>query len=355
MTRHWQYLCVLLLVGALANCAHGQAETARAEMVVIGALRPPGVVAAKVAGEPIDSGEVNRLIKQTLRGRAASKAAIPGLEAQALEQVINRRLVKLYLADQKKIVVTDAEIDKSLAEKQKALRKSESDLADLRGEANLTTAAFRDETEWEVKWTKYLQSLLTDQLMEKYFEHHRQEYDGTEMRFAHIVLRPNGTLDPEETDALVARADRIRDEIIGGLTTFEDAAKKYSSGPSREKGGDIGFIPRHGVMPEDFSKAAFGLKKGELSVATASHLGVHLILCIDIRPGTKTWRDVRREMQPAVMSELFSQVAALMRSKTEIEYTGATAHLDPETREVVQATGDADAPEADEKKADAKK
>ncbi len=292
--------------------AYAQAETARAELVAVNALPSPGIVAATVGGKTIDTAEVNRLVKQTLRGRPASKAALPGLEAQALETLINRRCVEALL-DKQKITATEDEIDKSLVERQKSLRKRDSDLADVRGRMGMTEEAFRGEVKWELRWAKFVHKALTDKSLEAYFDVHRNEYDGTELRIAHIVLRPDGALDPEETDRLMQQAERIANEIVGELTTFEEAAKKYSSGPSRQNGGDIGFITRNGVMPEEFSAAAFKLKKGELSKPVQSHLGVHLIACTDVKPGKKTWRDVRREIVPAATQEMFKQLAASMR------------------------------------------
>jgi parvulin-like peptidyl-prolyl isomerase len=317
--------------------ARGQAEKVRAELVAIGALKAPGIVAANVDGKPIDVAEVNRLVKLTLRNRPASKAALPGLEAQALEQVIHRRLVNLFL-DSKKVTVTDAEIDKVIADREKQYKKQDADLADVRAQSGLTQATYRDEVEWELRWGKYLRGLLTDEKVEKFFEAHRQEYDGTELRVSHILLRPDGPLTPEQIDVLVARAETIRDEILGGLTEFEEAAKKYSSGPSRQHGGDIGYISRHGIMPEDFTQAAFELEKDEISAPVLSRLGVHLIQCTEIRPGKKTWRDVRKELQPAVMQETFEKVAEQMRKTATIEYTGDVAHLNVETGEVVRPT-----------------
>ena len=256
------------------------------------ALKPPGIVAATVAGEPIDVAEVNRLVKISLRGRPVSKAALAGLEAQALEQIINRRLVMKHLED-KNIKITDEALDDAIRERQKAAQSQNGDLADDLGRSGLTLKAYRDEVEWEMRWGKYLQSQITDEVLQKFFEARHQEFDGTELRLSQILLRPNGRLDPEQLDALMARAQTIRDEVLGELTTFADAARKYSSAPSRKKGGDIGFIPRHGVMPEDFTDAAFALEKGQISNPIVTHLGVHLIECTDIRPGKKTWRDVR--------------------------------------------------------------
>ena len=245
----------------------------------------------------------------------------------------------MYL-DKKNVTVPDAEIDKILADREKQFKKQESDLADLRGQTGLTRAAYREEVKWEQRWAKYLRSVLTEEKMEEYFNEHRQEYDGTELRVAHILLRPDGPMTPEQVDVLLARGDTVRDEILGGLTDFEAAAKKYSSGPSRQKGGDIGYIARHGLMPEEFSKAAFSLAKDEISPPVLTRLGVHLIQCTDVRPGKKTWRDVRKEIQPALMQAAFQQLAIEVRRSAKIKYTGEIAHLDPETGEVIKAKED---------------
>ncbi len=352
MTKPRWFLLFVVPMVALPAIVRGQADVARAELVAVSALKPPGTVVAKVDGKPIDVAAVNRIVKMALHGRPVSKAALPGLEAQALSQVINRRLAALYL-DSQKIAVTDAEVDKSLAEREKETRKQGGDLGSIRAQSGLTKAAFRDEIEWELRWAKFLRGVLNDERMEQYFEAHRQQFDGTELRVSHILLRPDGALTPEEVDSLTARADSIRDEIIGELTTFDDAAKKYSSGPSREKGGDIGFISRHGVMPEEFAKEAFTLKKDEISTPVATHLGVHLIKCTEVRPGKNTWRDVRKELQPAATNSVFQQIAAGMREKVEIEYTGAIAHIDRETGELVEATdATADTDSADNDRAD---
>jgi parvulin-like peptidyl-prolyl isomerase len=334
------FVMLVLTLLASPRMVRAQAETARAELIAVAALPPPGIVAATVAGKPIDSSDVNRLVKQTLRGRPASKAALAGLEAQALETLINRRVVEAFL-DKQKVTVTEEDVDKALAEREKSLRKSNSDLTEIRAQSGTTADQMRDEIRWELRWGKFLRQALTDQSLEKYFEIHRQEFDGTELRVAHIVLRPDGNLDPEEVDRLTAQAERIRNEIIGELTTFEDAAKKYSSGPSRQKGGDLGFIKRHGVMPEEFADAAFKLQKGEISKPITTHLGVHLIACTDIQPGKKTLNDVRREILPGARAEVFKQIGAAARGTTEVEYSDAFPHLNPADGELINAV-DAD-------------
>jgi len=129
--------------------------------------------------------------------------------------------------------------------------------------------------------------------------------------------------DADETAIAVAkdRAAKLRGEIASGKTSFADAAKRHSDAPSREAGGDIGWIERHRPMPEDFSRAAFALKKNEVSEPLVSTFGVHLITVTDAKPGAKTWQEVEGELRPAVTVYLFRWIADKERAGAKIEYT----------------------------------
>ena len=125
---------------------------------------------------------------------------------------------------------------------------------------------------------------------------------------------------------------------MGSKLTFADAAKRFSAGPSREQGGDLGFIPRRDRMVEAFSAALFSLKKDEISLPVVTFFGVHLIQCTDEKAGTKTWQDARVELAAAVVQDLFARLAAEERKQTPVEYTGAMPHLDAKTGQIVPAT-----------------
>ena len=72
------------------------------------------------------------------------------------------------------------------------------------------------------------------------------------------------------------KTQKIRQEIIDGLS-FSDAAKKYSQDPqSKNNGGDLGFVSR-GVFVSEFEKAAFTLEKNILSDPIKTKYGYHLI------------------------------------------------------------------------------
>lgn len=71
------------------------------------------------------------------------------------------------------------------------------------------------------------------------------------------------------------KALKIKSEIENGLA-FEEAAKKYSSCPSKKDGGNLGTFTRGQMVPE-FEDAAFKLKVGEIGGPVKTQFGYHLI------------------------------------------------------------------------------
>ena len=314
MNSHLRWLrqsCGVLAASLLiAATAVGQKRAADSE-----------AVAAKVADHAITVGEVSAAVRATFGDRSLDGAVQTQAEAQTLEQLINRRLVLLAL-DRARITASGEEI--AAAKKKLSGASSKPDGSQL-----------AEQADWQVRWNKYLGQQITDRRLEEFFDAHRRDFDGTEVRVGHILFQGDALGNPAVRRQLVERAAQLRREIVGGETTFAAAAEKYSAGPSRSSGGDLGFIPRHERMVESFSKAAFALGKGEISPAIVTPFGVHLIQCTDLRPGTKTWADVRSALAAAYAQDQFHKLADEMRPSVAIEYNPAVPHLDLKTGQIV--------------------
>ena len=90
----------------------------------------------------------------------------------------------------------------------------------------------------------------------------------------HILLEIN----PSESslEEALLKIEKIREEIIGGLS-FDSAAKKYSEDPgSKELGGNLGYVPR-GSFVQEFEQAAFTLDINKLSKPIQTKYGYHLM------------------------------------------------------------------------------
>jgi len=78
---------------------------------------------------------------------------------------------------------------------------------------------------------------------------------------------------------------------------FESAARKWSiDTDSGLKGGDIGYVRRHEILPE-LEQAVFAMKKGEISKAIRTGSGYHIIRVTDIRKGnTRPFAKVKAQV-----------------------------------------------------------
>src|SRR4030042_3051680 len=71
------------------------------------------------------------------------------------------------------------------------------------------------------------------------------------------------------------QAQKIKDELNGG-SDFKALAEKYSSCPSKKKGGDLGWFTRGQMVPE-FESAVIRMNVGETSEPVKTKFGYQII------------------------------------------------------------------------------
>ncbi|RME14625.1 MAG: hypothetical protein D6797_08400 [Bdellovibrio sp.] len=135
--------------------------------------------------------------------------------------------------------------------------------------------------------------------MEDYYKKHKVKYfQPEEVHARHILIKvKNG----DEKKAL-AKIKEIEAQLKKGAS-FKELAAKYSEGPTRKKGGDLGYFQKGKMVPE-FEKVAFSLPVGKVSGPVKTSFGYHLIKVEDKKKAhTKPFEEVRTE----VAKELFEK------------------------------------------------
>ena len=297
------------------------------------AALPQPPVAATVNGEPIYVAEA-----QAYFSRIAQKRRLPlqGQEknkAEVLKQLVQQRLVAKALQRDGNDVDEKA-IQKGVGNIEFQAKQQRLTLAEYLNKKGMGIEALRHEIYWNLAWNHYQERHLADAL-EGYFKAHHQQFDGTQLRVSHLVLRAKSY--QEKENQIVQRAEAIRQEIESGTITFEQGVEKYSVGPSRYQKGDLGFITRQGMMVEEFAKAAFALEPGEISKPVSTPYGTHLIRVTEVKPGAKQWTEVLDQIKTPASIDLFEKLAEQERASAQIEYTGKWPYFDPESEELISA------------------
>ncbi len=287
--------------------------------------KPSPAIAATVQGQPITIAQLNRELAIVVKDRKLDESQRAELQKQVLAHAVDRRLVLNWLVTSKQ-AASSQDVDLVLAKLQKKLDAEELKLPEFLKQQGQSAAEFRDQQLWELSWQRYLDRYLTEANLQKFFDTNRREFDGSELHVAHLLLAAPKNAAAADWEKLNTQAAAIRQEIVDQKITFAEAAKKHSNSPTATAGGDIGLIKRREPMPESFSAAAFKLQKGEVSPPVETAFGVHLITCLAVKPGTRTWQDSADELRPAIIRYLFRWIADKERITAKIEYTTNWPH-----------------------------
>lgn len=104
------------------------------------------------------------------------------------------------------------------------------------------------------------------------------------VRARHILLLVKPT-DPDSLKNAKRTAIDVALQRARAGEDFADLAQQLSEGPSRTRGGDLGYFTFSGMV-RPFAEVAFALKPGEISGVVQTSFGYHIIKSVDYREGT---------------------------------------------------------------------
>lgn len=106
---------------------------------------------------------------------------------------------------------------------------------------------------------------VSEEELKSYYEANQKRFEkGATVSAKHILVEKE-----EQCQEILA-------QIESGAKTFEDAAREFSTCPSKAKGGDLGEFGR-GQMVKEFEDAAFDAKIGQVVGPVKTQFGHHLI------------------------------------------------------------------------------
>lgn len=200
---------------------------------------------------------------------------------------------------------------------EEALARSGSTLADARREIRraLTIAKTR-----EVVVTA--KCAVSDEEALRFYKANPARFvEPEQLRIYAITVGVDPSSTAAQWTAAKSRADEARRDIASGAS-FEATALKYSTDPSRTKGGDMGFVHR-GSLAEAFEQVAKGLPAGQPSGVIETLYGYHIIRVSEVRPPQpRTFAEVRvnlrRDLASTRCTELNESWIAGLRARAEV-------------------------------------
>lgn len=149
---------------------------------------------------------------------------------------------------------------------------------------------------------------LTDDELKAHYEANKSSYQaGPTAKASHILM--------SEEDEI----KNVRDEISAGLD-FAEAASKYSTCPSKERGGDLGSFEQGRMVPE-FEAVAFSQEIGVVSEPVKTQFGYHLIKVEERSDASaKTYEEVADQISQELNYQKQTEVYMAEVAKLKEEY-----------------------------------
>lgn len=277
-----------------------------------------GKPVAIVNGEPIGREEFDAAWRRVVLPPNCEPAQRKALQRELLDVMINELVLQQFL--KRHVPPPDPGLVQARIKALEASLKADGrTLQDFYRDSGQTEAHLRGDIAALVQWNAYAAKRITAEDAQRYYEKHRELFDGVLLRASHIFIRCPASADSRTQQAARQKLQRLRQEILQGLD-FSDAARKHSEDGSAARGGDIGSFPPCGPETDTFVRAAAALNVGQLSDIVQTDDGFHLIKLTERKPGrSSTFEEVKEDVRLVCAEELRLQVIAEQRKAARIE------------------------------------
>jgi peptidyl-prolyl cis-trans isomerase C len=256
------------------------------------AAAPSGCVAL-VNGVAITAADVEQKMAEireqyARQGQPVDEQKLEDLRPKVVDNLIEEELL-FQESRRQKINVAPAAMDAALADIRKGFEDEEKFDAALQA-MHLTRETFTRKLERLLAIRELIQSQVDAQIevpeeeIRTFYSENPQHFETSEkIRARHILIQLKPDADEAARKMAMKKIGEVKKKLAQGAD-FAELAKQYSEGPSKTRGGDLGFFGR-GRMVKPFEDAAFALEAGGTSDMVETQFGLHLIRVEEKQPG----------------------------------------------------------------------
>jgi len=213
-----------------------------------------------------------------------SPDAFVQLQNSVVQSMVDQKIM-LEMAELDSIVVDEKEVNQALDQQIQML------VAQAGGEARAESALgqsikdFRREFWYDMKdrmiSERYQQQLLsavvvTRSYVKEFYKTYKDSLPVLPMmakvRHLQVPIKP-GAAAKEKTKSFLSG---LKSQIVDGSSSFSDIAKAHSLDPSKNNGGELGWVTR-GSLVKNFETTAFTIELGEISDPIETEFGYHIL------------------------------------------------------------------------------
>lgn len=215
------------------------------------------------------------------------------LRQQALDELIDGKVLLVHAVKDTNIVITENEIDAEMNNRIQMILHQNGISLDafesiLQNQQGISLSKFKTEVRKQIR-----QELLKRKVQQQYVSVgsiNRRDVDAFYSQYKDSLPPAGKSVLLSMISIRVSAPDKIRQEAYAKIkaikerldngVAFSDAAKLYSDEPNAALGGDLGFISKGTLNELAFEEKAFSMAPGEISDIFETRLGFHIITVV---------------------------------------------------------------------------
>lgn len=309
--------CILALAFSLVPFCAFAAQSEHIQPIVV------NKIAAVVNGEMITLHELRQhSASEYVRAGInpadpAARHQVESIMSRVLSVMIDEMLLRQE-AERLKLKVTDAEIDNEL---RKLVQRNQTDMKGFEarviaqgGTMDMVKERIRNNilSQRIINFMIARKCVVTSEEINAYYEEHKNDFAAERsVDISLIVFSPS------------ANADEIYGRIASGALTFEEAAAKYSEGPSPDNGGRLDMI-RWEDLAAPFKAQVLQLQKGGISRVFQANSRECMLKLNDTTSGRsmtleEAAPEIERILREPRLQERFTEYTRQLRSRAVID------------------------------------
>lgn len=267
--------------------ANEPAAPAKAAEPAAEASSLPATVAV-VEGTEIKKEELEKAFNTVLQAQGVTASQIPAAQkSQVYRMILDDMILERLVAKRSENTpVADDEVT-AMYERIKSNFGSEEELKAQIEKNGQTVEQVKSDIRISLKQQRWLEEQTKDKTevsdadAEAFYKENPEQFQKPEqVRASHILVRVPEDAKPEVVTEKEKQAKAIAARVKKG-EDFNKVAAEVSEDPSaKQNSGDLNFFTKEQMVPE-FSNAAFGMKKDEISEPVRSQFGYHIIKVTD--------------------------------------------------------------------------
>lgn len=274
--------------------------------------------------------------------------------SQAVDNLVVRQLVRAEL-ERSGMLISQAEIDAAKEDLQKSMGADRT-LVMLLAEANITLKDLEDNLRLDIFKNKTNKdkidaavAAVTEETAQEYYDNHLEQFSKPEGPIvSHILVSVPANADEAVRAERRAKIEGIHKALLEGAE-FEALARETSDCLSRNRGGNLGVIPK-GREDPNFEQAAYHQPVGEIGDIVESNVGFHVIKVTGEQEAEQVpFEGVKDQIVAVLKSQaqqkITSEYMASLRDQATIKLDGPLAAGDPNVAQKEPTAPSTSAPE----------